>query len=41
MGRMNIVKSVKGSFHVANRRFVAIGGQKGVNGREIWMGGTG
>jgi hypothetical protein len=41
MGRMNIVKSVKGSFHVANRRFVAIGGKKGVNGREIWTGGTG
>ena len=35
MGRVNIVKSVKGSFHVANRRFVAIGGKKGVNGGKI------
>jgi len=41
MGRMNIVRSVKGTLHVADRGFIAVRCKEGVNGREIRMGGTG
>ena len=41
MGRMNIVKSGKGTFHVADRGFIAVRCKEGVNGREIWTGGIG
>ena len=41
MGGMNIVNSVKGTFHVADRGFIAVRCKEGVNGREIWTGGIG
>ena len=41
MGRMNVVKSVKGSLHVPDQWFIAIRCKEGGNGREIRTGGIG
>ena len=40
MSRMDVVKSVEGSFHVSRGRFIAIRSKEGVNGRKIRAGRT-
>jgi hypothetical protein len=38
---MDIVESIKGGLHMADRRLVAVGCQEGVDGREIRTRGAG